>query len=181
MDLQQVRNRYNIWNKNFPNVKMHYAVKSNPDKHLLRELVTLGSNFDCASMEEIRLMLELGATPDRLIFANPVKSEQHIEFAKTKNVKIMTFDCVEEARKIKKIFPDAELLLRIAVEATDAPSPMTKKFGAPSTQWNSILDTCQKLDLNLRGVSFHVGSGGCSVQAYKDSIQNGKKIFEMAI
>jgi len=33
--------------------------------------------------------------------------------------------------------------------------------------------------LNLRGVSFHVGSGGCSVQAYKDSIQNGKKIIEM--
>ncbi|MFM7850728.1 MAG: hypothetical protein ACKO96_02145, partial [Flammeovirgaceae bacterium] len=44
MDLQQVRNRYNMWNKNFPNVKMHYAVKSNPNKHLLRELVTLGSN-----------------------------------------------------------------------------------------------------------------------------------------
>jgi len=58
---------------------------------------------------------------------------------------------------------------------------MTKKFGAPSTQWNTILDTCQKLDLNLRGVSFHVGSGGCSVQAYKDSIQNAKRIFEMAI
>lgn len=34
--------------------------------------------------------------------------------------------------------------------------------------------------MNLRGVSFHVGSGGCSVQAYKDSIQNGKNIFEMA-
>jgi len=169
-----------MWNQNFPTVKMHYAVKSNPDKHLLRELVTLGSNFDCASMEEIRLMLELGATPDRLIFANPVKSEQHIEFARTKNVKIMTFDSVEEARKIKRIYPDAEVLLRIAVEATDAPSPMTKKFGAPSTQWNTILDTCQKLDLNLRGVSFHVGSGGCSVQAYKDSIQNAKRIFGLA-
>ena len=142
---------------------MHYAVKSNPDIHILRELVSLGSNFDCASMEEIRLMLELGATPDRLIFANPVKSEQHIEFAKMKNVKIMTFDCVEEAHNIKRVYPDAHVLLRMAVEATDAPSPMTKKFGAPSAQWNAILDTCKALDLNLRGVSFHVGSGGCSI------------------
>lgn len=45
----------------------------------------------------------------------------------------MTFDCVEEAQKIKRIYSDAQVLLRIAVEATDAPSPMTKKFGAPST------------------------------------------------
>jgi ornithine decarboxylase len=84
---------------------MHYAVKSNPDIHILRLLVTLGSNFDCASMDEIRIMLELGATPDRIIFANPVKSEHHIEFARSKNVKIMTFDCVEEAQKISKIYP----------------------------------------------------------------------------
>jgi diaminopimelate decarboxylase len=34
--------------------------------------------------------------------------------------------------------------------------------------------------MKLRGVSFHVGSGGCSFQAYKDSIENTKSIFETA-
>ena len=43
----------------------------------------------------------------------------------------MTFDCEEEVVNISKIFPEAELVLRIAVEDTDAPYPMGKKFGAP--------------------------------------------------
>ena len=34
--------------------------------------------------------------------------------------------------------------------------------------------------MKLRGVSFHVGSGGCSFAAYSDSIKNAKSIFEMA-
>ena len=32
----------------------------------------------------------------------------------------------------------------------------------------------------VRGVSFHVGSGGSHFKQYKDSIENSKKVFEMA-
>jgi ornithine decarboxylase len=37
------------------------------------------------------------------------------------------------------------------------------------------------LSLKLRGVSFHVGSGGCAFKSYKDSIENAEKIFAMAL
>lgn len=57
---------------------------------------------------------------------------------------------------------------------------MTQKFGAPQTMYSSILDTCVKIGLTVRGVSFHVGSGGCSFSAYHDSILNAKKVFELA-
>lgn len=89
-----------------------------------------------------------------------------INYAKSVNVKLMTFDCVEEAEKIVEMFPAAELVLRIAVEETDAPCPMGKKFGSPQKFWRDILKTCKHLGANLRGVSFHVGSGGCDVKAY---------------
>ena len=42
----------------------------------------------------------------------------------------MTMDSAEECEKIKEIYPEAELVLRIAVQETDAPCPMSKKFGA---------------------------------------------------
>ena len=58
--------------------------------------------------------------------------------------------------------------------------PMGKKFGAPEVLWESILETCIKLNMSLRGVSFHVGSGGCSFEAYEESIDNSKYIFELA-
>ena len=63
---------------------------------------------------------------------------------------------------------------------TDAPNPMGKKFGAPEQLWEGILETCKNIGMSLRGVSFHVGSGGCSFDAYSDSINNAKSIFEMA-
>jgi diaminopimelate decarboxylase len=43
----------------------------------------------------------------------------------------MTVDSSEEVIRIKNIYPEAELILRIAVLETDAPNPMGKKFGAP--------------------------------------------------
>jgi len=34
--------------------------------------------------------------------------------------------------------------------------------------------------MTVRGVSFHVGSGGCSFEAYEKSINNAKFIFALA-
>ena len=91
----------------------------------------MGSHFDCASQSEIKQTLELGCSPDRIIYANPCKTEQHILYAKKRGVKLMTFDCNEEVNRIHKVYPEAELILRIAVVNTDSTYPMGKKFGAP--------------------------------------------------
>ena len=56
----------------------HYAVKSNPHPEIVKTLVDAGSNFDIASVNELKLLLSQGATPDRLIFANPVKKYEEI-------------------------------------------------------------------------------------------------------
>ena len=95
-------------------------------------------------------------------------------------VKLMTFDSCEEATKIHSVYPDAELVFRIAQEETNAPGPMGKKFGAPSPLWLSILKHCMSLNLKVRGVSFHVGTGGCSFEAYEVSLKNAEKVFTLA-
>lgn len=78
INLQSVKERFHLWHSHLPFVKMYYAVKSNSNEQIVRELVRLGSSFDCASQEEIKLALEMGAKPDSIIFANPCKNEQHI-------------------------------------------------------------------------------------------------------
>ena len=72
----------------------------------------------------------------------------------------MVVDSSEEVQSIKELYPEAELILRIAVSESSAPFPMGKKFGAPEKLWGSILETCIKENMCVRGVSFHVGSGG---------------------
>ena len=73
--------------------------------------------------------MESGFDPEKVIFANPVKQEYMIEAAKAYGIKKMTFDSTEELHKIKKIFPEAECVLRIATEATDAFYNLSEKFG----------------------------------------------------
>ena len=62
----------------------------------------------------------MGVSPERIIFANPCKIKSHVEFAKQKEVAMMTFDDEHELEKIKKIYPDAKLVLRILPPPTKA-------------------------------------------------------------
>ena len=155
-----------------PSVQIYYAVKTCPNNEVIRELKNQGCNFDCASANEIKQVLELGVSPDRIIFANPCKGDAHLRYAKQVGVEYMTLDCVEELENIHSIYPEAKLVMRIAVENTDAPAPMGKKFGSISPNWEGVVKRCAELKMNLKGVSFHVGTGGCSFNAYKESLEN---------
>lgn len=66
-------------------------------------------------------MFKLGGRADDIIFANPVKTTEQIKCAKEKSVNLMTFDCSEEAIKMMIENANAQAILRIAVEDTDAP------------------------------------------------------------
>jgi ornithine decarboxylase len=75
-------------------------------------------------------LLDLGVLPEKMIFANPVKSIPHFKFSCEKGIKKMTFDSKEELQKIARYFPDAECVLRIATKETTAAYNLNEKFGA---------------------------------------------------
>ena len=95
-------------------------------------------------------------------------------------MKKTTFDSVEELYKIKKYFPEAECVLRIAVKATTAMYNLSEKFGASMNDVPEILRVSKKLGLFIKGVAFHTGSGGVTFPSYETSINNARKIFDMA-
>jgi ornithine decarboxylase len=88
------------------------------------------------------LVLSLGGSAEDIIFANPCKSPEHVIFARNAGVKLLVVDSSEEAEAVQELYPEAELILRIAVTDTDAPNPMGKKFGAPKQLWEGILESC---------------------------------------
>lgn len=51
-------------------------------------------------------MLDLGVSPDRIMFANPLKMTAHIQYAAKVGVDFLTFDCEAELHKIKVIDND---------------------------------------------------------------------------
>ena len=50
---------------------------------------------------EIKSVLDLGVSPDRIIYANPCKQASHIKYACKKGVATMTFDNEVELHKVE--------------------------------------------------------------------------------
>jgi ornithine decarboxylase len=179
-DVATLVNKYVQWKTLLPKVEPHYAVKCNPDMVLVSTLHALGASFDCASQGEINQMLSVGVNPENIIFANPCKPKGHLLYAKKNGVKRMTFDNYNELVKIREVYPEAELFLRIVVDDYGALCQFSSKFGAKLPDVPKLLQGAKEMGLNLVGVSFHVGSGQQTVEAFTDAIENAKKIFDMA-
>ncbi|KAI9296350.1 hypothetical protein K502DRAFT_289664 [Neoconidiobolus thromboides FSU 785] len=180
-DLGETYRMYKLWTENLPMVKPFYAVKSNPDSSMLKLMAAIGIGFDCASKKEINTMLQHGVKPEDIIYANPCKQVSHLRFARQNSVKKMTFDNLEELHKTHKYYPDAELYLRILPMDCNSKVPFGEKFGAEvNGSCVDLLKTAKELNLNVTGISFHVGSDCLNPQSYVETIRRSKLVFDQA-
>lgn len=125
-------------------------------------------------------MLRLGTEPKRIIYAHPCKAPSYVLYARTVGVQRMTFDNADELHKIKRVFPDASLLLRIATDDSTSHCPLSKKFGADMATVEPLLSLAQELSLNVVGVSFHVGSGASDPTTFGKAVQDAYQVFNQA-
>lgn len=172
---QQVR-----WKMNLPRVRPFFAVKCNPDPMVLRLLAEMGNGFDCASKAEIEQVLNMGVDPSRIIYAQPCKTNSYVRYVASKNVRQMTFDNADELRKIAKLYPEAELFLRISTDDSSSLCRLSLKFGATLDITDSLLALARRLNLNVVGVSFHVGSGASDPNAFLKAVQDAYSVFAQA-
>ncbi|EKG16648.1 Ornithine/DAP/Arg decarboxylase [Macrophomina phaseolina MS6] len=93
----------------------------------------------------------------------------------------MTFDNADELHKIKRVFPEAQLYLRIAACDPSAVSQLSVKFGARLEAAEKLLGLAKELDLEVVGVSFHVGSGGSDPSAFTRAVRDARTVFDQAI
>ncbi|XP_015786453.1 ornithine decarboxylase isoform X1 [Tetranychus urticae] len=181
VDIDDILNKHRNWIQSLPRVRPYYAVKCNSSRVILEILMGLGIGFDCASKGEIQELISLGALPKDIIYANPCKPKSHIEYAAKTGVKLMTFDNTEELYKVARYMPDAQLVLRIRVPDEHAVCVLGTKYGAEMDDVTNLLTLAKKLNLNVTGVSFHVGSGCTSAEAYSIALQNARFVFDVAI
>jgi len=174
-------------------VEPFYAMKCNPDPVIVRLLATLGCGFDCATMGEIDFVLndlgqelnfsKRGITADKLIYANPAKMRSHLEFASLNGVRMLTFDGEDELYKIAEMnqkLPEdkkLQLVLRISTDDKKSVCSFSNKFGCPVADATQLLDVAKSLNLEVIGVSFHVGSGCGDEGAYSTAFDHATKLF----
>jgi len=180
-DMGDVVKKHQTWTTQLPRVEPFYAVKCNDDPTVLAVLAQLGTGFDCASKGELQKVLELQVPTSRIIYANPCKQSSHIKYAATNNVEFMTFDNEAELHKIKAIHPHAKMVVRILPPAnTKCQCQLGMKFGCLPKKVPQLLRVARQLNIDVVGVSFHVGSGCYDAMAYSAAVASARAVFGLA-
>ncbi|MDA0360480.1 MAG: type III PLP-dependent enzyme [Proteobacteria bacterium] len=181
LDLDIVRKKYDRFEAAMPGISPHYAVKANPDVHVLKALKEKGCKFEIASIQELDLLLSIGVDAATVYYSNPVKPSAFIKYAASKGVRWFAFDSKEELGKIQSLVPDAKLYLRFDTPNIGSDWPLSGKFGAKLRDIDDILDEAIRLDANLCGLTFHVGSQCRNVDNWNQAIDTAKKIFKSMV
>jgi ornithine decarboxylase len=189
IDHDQLRENYNTFKKYLPRVQAYYAIKANPDPRMVETLFKAGASFDVASMPEFKLVFDnIKHMPDKerqdwiwdkIIYANPIKANETLrELDKYKA--LVTFDNVEEIKKIKKHAPNSGLVLRLKVPNTGAMVELSSKCGAAPGEAVDLILEAEKQGLVVEGLSFHVGSQTTNFENFVQAINLAAHIFEEA-
>ena len=167
IDHDELRKNFQTFRKYLPRVQPYFAVKAGADPAVVRTLFKEGASFDVASMPEFEMVYEnvKRMAPkkrqqwiwDKVIYANPIKPVATLE-ALDQYKPLVTFDNLEEVRKIKRHAPNAGLALHLKVPNTGAMVELSSKFGAAPGEAVDLILAAEKLGLTVEGISFHVGS-----------------------
>ena len=177
VDLDVVRENFRAFEKALPDSRIFYAVKANPAPEVLRLLCGLGSSFDTASVAEIEMALEAGATPARISFGNTIKKERDIARAHSLGIDLFAVDCTQEVEKIARAAPGARVFCRVLTDGEGAEWPLSRKFGCVPAMAVDVLRHAKALGLDAFGVSFHVGSQQCDLNAWDKALADAKRVF----
>lgn len=180
VDLSEVYKKYYQFIKELPRVEPFYAIKSNPDPMILEVLKHLNVGFDCASENEIKMALATGVKSEKLLFANPTKDTSSLSFAREYNIDFLTFDSKYELDKIKLYHPNAKCIIRIKVDDSGSECKFSNKFGCESGKESiELLQMAKNNDLNIAGISFHVGSGCKVIGQYEKAMCNVRNVYNI--
>ena len=167
-----LRNRYSEFQKHFPHASIHYAMKADAEKGVLETLAEEGSNFEAASVHELRLLEELKIPPERILYGTSVKPASHIKKFHDYGVNRFAFDSFPELDKIAAIAPKARVYVRVSVNDTGSIYRFSEKFGTVYDNVVPLLVRARELGLEHYGISFHVGSQAGNRDAWAHAIRS---------
>jgi len=189
IDHEKIRENYREFREKLPDVQAYFAVKANSNPEIVKTMYDMGASFDVASFPEFMLVYDnikhlsekerQNFIWDKIIYANTIKPAEVL--AKLNEYKILvTFDNIEELKKIKKYAPDVGLVLRIRVPNTGSMVELSSKFGAHPGDAVDLISEAINLELDVEGISFHVGSQCSNFDNYSQALNFASSIFKEA-
>ncbi len=188
--LTQLKSNYLAFNNAFKTVKpiICFSVKSNSNLSILNELSKIGSGADVVSLGELLKATKSGISPKKIVFSGIGKTEEEIRVAIKKRVLLINVESESELNLINKISKEISRKVSIGIRLNPNVTGKTnkkistggknEKFGLV---YNDFINLCKKVDkmknLNLCGISVHIGSQITSVEPFKKVLSVINKII----
>ncbi|HEX8377219.1 MAG TPA: diaminopimelate decarboxylase, partial [Pedobacter sp.] len=157
---------------------VHYAMKANFNDEVLKMVKAAGFGADCVSGNEVKKAIEVGFSPDKVVFAGVGKSDREIIEALEQNIFCFNIESIQELEVINalagKVGKNARIAIRINpnVDAYTHHNITTgleeNKFGVNQWDLPACADVLKKsANLTLTGIHFHIGSQITNLNVFK--------------
>ncbi len=158
--------------------KIHYAVKANSNRRILSIIAQHGLGADCVSGGEIKIAIESGFNPRKIVFAGIGKADWEINFALDANIQCFNVESLAELHVINELASAKGKIAPVALRVNPDVDAYThakittgtkeNKFGINLSQLDEVLDIMPSLSsISFAGLHFHIGSQITSLEVFK--------------
>ena len=169
---------YKQLNENIKNFKKNFksfsplicfAIKSNTNVNLIKEIKNFGLGADVVSMGELMMALKAGINPKKIVFSGVGKTSKEINYAIDKKILLINAESESEIKEIEKIAKFRKRKVQIGIRLnpnTDAKTlkqistgKKENKFGVNEKVFFEIVKYCKNSNyIDLKCLSVHIGS-----------------------
>jgi diaminopimelate decarboxylase len=165
------------------NTRFFYACKALTNINILKYIKEIGCNIDCSSINEVRMAVCAGFTPDQILYTSNNVAFSEIENARQLGVNI-NIDSVSNLRKFGEKFGHSYpvgIRLRPNIMAGGnlkiSTGHQDSKFGIPLEQIDTVLGIVKDTGLHITDLHIHTGSEIKDVEVFARGIE---VLFEVA-
>ena len=187
----QLKQNINNFKKNFKSFSplICFAVKSNTNLNLIREIQKFGLGADVVSMGELMMALKAGINPKKIVFSGVGKTSKEISYAIDKKILLINAESKSEIKEIDRIARLKKKKVQIGIRLnpnTDAKTlsqistgKKENKFGVDEKTFLELISFCQNSkNINLECLSVHIGSQILDHKPYEKMLNVVDKIIE---
>jgi diaminopimelate decarboxylase len=163
-------------------------VKANSNLHILSLLRKLGAGVDLVSYGELKRASKVGFLPEKMVFSGVGKTPEEIQASLSLGIFSFHIESLEEFETFCRLIKVGTPTIRVALRFNPDVNPKThpyistglksNKFGMNSKEIFQLLKIQRPKNLQICGLSQHIGSQILSLAPFEEAFQ---KLKEMAI
>lgn len=164
------------------NLRLNYAVKALSNVAILKLMNSLGAGLDTVSIQEVRLGLQAGVAPEKIIFTPNGVSLEEIEEVAALGVQI-NIDNLSILEQFGSRHPNIPVCIRInphvmaGGNSNISVGHIDSKFGISIHQMPHILRITENTGMQVNGIHMHTGSDILDIEVF---LHASEILFESA-